>query len=215
MKILFLGDSITEGVGASCEATRYVNLVGAMTGHEVHNYGVGGTRIARQIPVYNKTIWNYDFRLRLTIMPECADMVFIFGGTNDYGHGRLPLGTPADKSGSFCSELKLLIDELIEKYGKEKLCFMLPLHRYFEDGIACKGESGTEMGATLAQYVQTMREIIGGYGIDYIDLYENGFARPAVANGTDGYTVDGLHPNDKGCQVIADRVCEYLKSRGF
>ena len=46
MKINFLGDSITEGVGASAPENNYVSLVGKKTGHEVINYGISGTRIA-------------------------------------------------------------------------------------------------------------------------------------------------------------------------
>ena len=48
MKLAFLGDSITEGVGASSLETNYVSQVGKMLGCEVLNYGIGGTRIARK-----------------------------------------------------------------------------------------------------------------------------------------------------------------------
>ena len=48
MRIAFLGDSITEGCGASAEEFFYVNQVGKTLNAKVLNYGVGGTRIARQ-----------------------------------------------------------------------------------------------------------------------------------------------------------------------
>jgi lysophospholipase L1-like esterase len=213
MRILFLGDSITEGVGASSSETNYVSLVGKKTGHEVINYGVSGTRIARQKRVSASTKWDYDFRLRLTVMPDEADLVFIFGGTNDFGHGNLHLGKVGEMDeNTFCGGLYLLLDALIEKYGKEKLCFLLPLHRFNEDPQACKGENADELGAPLSEYIECMRKILSEYGIEYIDLYENGFAKPLIDTG-DEYTADGLHPNDNGYEFLANIVCDHLRTK--
>jgi lysophospholipase L1-like esterase len=210
---LFLGDSITEGVGASSSETNYVSLVGKKTGHEVINYGVSGTRIARQKRVSASTKWDYDFRLRLTVMPDEADLVFIFGGTNDFGHGNLHLGKVGDRDeNTFCGGLYLLLDALIEKYGKEKLCFLLPLHRFNEDPQACKGENADELGAPLSEYIECMRKILLEYGIEYIDLYENGFAKPLIDTG-DEYTADGLHPNDHGYEFLANIICDHLRGK--
>ena len=128
MKLLFLGDSITEGVGASSKDKNYVNLIKSELGCDAVNYGVSGTRIGRQTRVYDGiTVWNYDFRLRAQIMERDADRVFVFGGTNDYGHGSLHLGLADERiPETFCTELRLLAEDLIAKYGKEKLCFLLP-----------------------------------------------------------------------------------------
>lgn len=213
MKILFLGDSITEGIGASSEKTNYVNRVRDLLGCEVVNYGLSGTRIGRQIFVNKFALWNLDFRLRTEIMCE-GDMVFVFGGTNDYGHGRLVLGTPQEKEkNTFCNELRLLITELLKKYGQEKLCFILPIRRYDEEGVCCKGENGDKLGATLGEYVEAMRVILTEYGIDFLDLYTDGIPKPLVDTG-DEYTVDGVHPNDKGYELIAKKICEYLRMKG-
>ena len=213
MRILFLGDSITEGVGASAPETNYVSLVGKRTGHEVINYGVSGTRIARQKYVSASTRWDFDFRLRLTIMPDEADRVYIFGGTNDFGHGNLHLGKVGERDeNTFVGGLYLLIDALIEKYGKEKLCFLLPLHRYDENPQRCKGEYSDELGAPLSEYIECMRAILSEYDIEYIDLYKNGFPKPEVNTG-DEYTVDGLHPNDYGYEFLANIICKNLEDK--
>ena len=214
MKLLFLGDSITQGVGASVYENCYVSLVGQKLNCEVLNYGVSGTRIGRQEYVtHYSTIWNYDFRLRAEIMDRKADRVFVFGGTNDYGHGRLVLGNTDERTqNTFCSELRLLIETLIEKYGKEKLCFVLPIHRFDEDGVSCKGETGKEQGATLSEYVGIMRIIIKEYGIGILDLFVNGIPKPRVNTG-DEYTIDGVHPNDNGHRLIAEKICEYINKK--
>jgi len=109
-------------------------------------------------------------------------------------------------------KLRLLIGELVRKYGKDRLCFMLPLRRFCEEPMSCKGGKGNERGACLSEYVSAMREILSENEIDYIDLYENGFPKPLTDKG-DEYTVDGLHPNDKGHRLIANLVCEYIRKK--
>ena len=47
-KIYFLGDSITEGVGASDAEHCYVSVFGKLSGTIVKNYGISATRIACQ-----------------------------------------------------------------------------------------------------------------------------------------------------------------------
>ena len=48
IKINFLGDSITEGAGVSAPEHRYPDLIAAETGAICRNYGISGSRIARQ-----------------------------------------------------------------------------------------------------------------------------------------------------------------------
>ena len=64
-KVLFLGDSITEGTGASSPETCYVSVFGKISGAEVKNYGIGGTRIARQRRKSVKERHDKDFLLRV------------------------------------------------------------------------------------------------------------------------------------------------------
>ena len=48
-------------------------------------------------------------------------MVFVFGGTNDYGHGDAEIGTTEDNSPyTFCGGLNNLFAKLSAIYGKEK-----------------------------------------------------------------------------------------------
>ena len=83
-KICFLGDSITEGAGASAKEKCYVSLFAAAHPEaEVHNFGIGGTRIAKQTAPSENPRWDLDFVSRVPEMPENVDLVCIFGGTND------------------------------------------------------------------------------------------------------------------------------------
>ena len=46
--VLFLGDSITEGVGVSAPDKSFVSVFGKLTHVNTVNYGISGTRIARK-----------------------------------------------------------------------------------------------------------------------------------------------------------------------
>ena len=70
MKIAFLGDSITEGAGASCKETQDVELVCNQLNCEVVTYGISGTRLAKQLttPSNQHLIKISKGALRLLIM---------------------------------------------------------------------------------------------------------------------------------------------------
>lgn len=93
--INFLGDSITEGAGVADPQNIYVNRIARMCGLKAaNNYGIGGTRIARQHTPSAEPRYDGDFCTRCTGMDPAADAIVVMGGTNDFGHGDAPLGTP-------------------------------------------------------------------------------------------------------------------------
>lgn len=210
MKIIFLGDSITEGVGASSPQNNYVNKVAEICDVETENFGVSGTRIARQKNPTEFKTFDYDFQMRAEVMRKNVDKVFVFGGTNDYGHGDAKIGAEGDDSPyTFIGGLNNLIKKLTEIYGKNKICFILPLHRFDEEDLYGEG-SRTEPTLNLKGYVDIIKSTCEKNRIDYIDLYNNGIPKPETCFG-DEFTVDGLHPNDKGHLFIANKIKEYLK----
>ena len=89
LKAVFLGDSITCGSGASSPDKVYWAALGANTGLITRGYAVGGTRIARQRTPSANEKHDLDFNMRMYDMDKDADIVGVFGGTNDYGHGAL------------------------------------------------------------------------------------------------------------------------------
>lgn len=210
MKAIFLGDSITEGVGASSEANKYVNKVAEICGVEVKNFGVSGTHIARQSLPSEYILFDYDFQMRAEVMDKDADKVFVFGGTNDYGHGDAKIGDENDDSPyTFNGGLNNLMKRLIGTYGKDKICFILPIRRFLEEDLFGQGHR-KEPTLNLKGYVDIIRSKCEKEGVDYIDLYNDGIPKPLTDKG-DEYTADGLHPNDKGHLFIAEKIKEYLE----
>lgn len=214
MKINVLGDSITSGGGAGGIEKGFIGVLRNITTHEIRAYGLGGTRIARQtIPSAIPTRDN-DFQMRALEMEKDADYVLVFGGTNDYGHGDAKLGSFNDCSPyTFYGALHCLAKYLVETYGKEKVCFLTPLHRFNEDDPW--GDVGVkkEAVAPLSKYVDAIKEIVEAYGFDLLDLYGENFIPIPSTDLGDEYTIDGLHPNVKWHAKLAERIAVYLTEK--
>lgn len=217
MKINFLGDSITRGVGASVYENCYVKQVEAILGCEVCNFGANGTRIATQRSESENLAWDEQFMLRAVKM-EDADFVFVLGGTNDYGHGDAMLGKMGDTSEyTFYGALDTLVKYLVGKYGKEKLCFVLPIPRYNQDSIYGSAERKRSEKYKdcdlhpLRDYIEAEISVLSSYGIKYLDISDS-IPEPNT-NGPSELFVDGLHPSDAGHRLIAERVAEYVKAQ--
>ena len=93
LKINVIGDSISEGVGASCRENGYCDVLTRKTGAVVRNYGVSGSRIANQCIERPWFIPHLDsYVVRSETMDRDADVILVFGGSNDFGHGDAPFG---------------------------------------------------------------------------------------------------------------------------
>ena len=133
-KINFLGDSITEGVGTKGEGKIYWELLAEREGCICRGYGIGGTCIARQQVPSKYERHNLYFRPRVAEMDPDADVIVVFGGTNDYGHGDAALGRMSDRTDdTFYGALHNLFIDIINKYPKAALVVMTPLHRREEE----------------------------------------------------------------------------------
>lgn len=206
LKINFLGDSITEGAAASEASKTFISLVGNLLKCEVRNYGIGGTRIARQqkpsaVPLYDKY-----FASRVSAMKKDADFVFVFGGTNDYGHGDAPMGKMGDNTpDTFYGAMNNLLDELLKFYRKDQIVFMLPLYRLNESNPYGEGLLKV-VREPLQHYRDTMVEVLKDRNIKVLDIKDE-IGKPEK----NPLIADGLHPNELGHKKIADLVVNYIK----
>lgn len=202
-KINFLGDSITEGHGTTAPDKVYHQLIKEKYGMEcAYNYGVGGTRIARQSnPTVDALMFDLTFGVRAEIMCRDVDAVVVFGGTNDYGHGDAHFGEiDSEDIYTFCGGVNSLISKLKRDFPDAEIVFMTPLHRLNET------EPMYPDSKTLAEYVEAMREICKKRGVKVIDLFE---INPLNPEDTE-LVPDGLHPSDAGHVVLAEVVAREL-----
>lgn len=212
-KIAFLGDSITEGVGTSSIDHVYWNVIAQRTGAECYGYGISGTRIAQQqrVPSPNPSHDQY-FGSRVEKMIPDADIVVVFGGTNDFGHGDAALGHMDDRRlDTFYGAYHLLMQQLIERYPAAQIVVMTPLHRCSEDEDVYN-ELGVRRQGTLRRYAQAVREVAEFYGIPVCDLYATCKIQPRVEILKQMYMPDGLHPSDAGNVLVAERLLSVLNA---
>lgn len=203
-KIAFLGDSITEGCGVSDKKNIYWQRIGAMTGAEVYGYGIGGTRIAlQQIPTPEPNRHkDQHFASRVDSMIPDADIVVVFGGTNDYGHGDAPLGEMSDRTvWTYYGALHVLFTALIEKYPTAQIVILTPLHREDEE----------KRTPILKPFVDATRQVAEYYSLPVLDLWANYGIQPRIPVMKNMYVPDGLHPNDAGHAILANKLRAFLE----
>ena len=213
LAINFLGDSITEGCGTSGPDKTFAHLLEeACQLSASRNYGIGGTRIARQqTPPADPKI-DRDFCLRASEMDENADVVVVFGGTNDFGHGDAPFGTLHDRTpDTFCGACHVLFQALLRRYPVAKIVVVTPLHRVNESDPRGDG-SRTTPARPLADYVGALRQIAQEYQLPVLDLYAEGMLDPNDPDTQARYVPDGLHPNDAGHVILAEKLRSFLES---
>lgn len=218
IKMGVLGDSITEGVGVKDLSNMYYNRLQRECGiRELYVDGIGGTRIALQrTPTYDRPRHDLDFQSRVNKIDEDCDLVVVFGGTNDFGHGDAPIGEPSDRSEyTFWGACHAICEKLINRFPKSQIVFMGPLHRLAEDdprGEIPGGGQKPEPVGTLYDYVEILKTVTRKYSIPFLDLMEVSGIAPNVPIHKDLYMPDGLHPNDAGHALIAAKLKGFLQT---
>ena len=144
-------------------------------------------------------------------MDSDADVVVVFGGTNDFGHGDAKLGTFESRDPyTFYGAMHVLCEKLIHRFPNADILFMTPLHRCSENE-ALK-ENGLPEETNLAGYVSIIREVAEFYGLPVLDLFSTSGLQPKVDIIKETYMPDGLHPSDAGALRIARRLIGFLQT---
>lgn len=214
--INFLGDSITEGVGVTDPENRYDNrLQKLLELAEVHNYGIGGTRIAHQEKPSDPPVFDLCFCGRAYRLNPAADVIVVYGGVNDYMHGDAHFGEMSDKTpATFCGAVEYLMNALKELYPHAKTVFMTPAHVCHNgnsDAYPFPGEMKKPDAKPLAAYVKVIEEKAHAHDIPVLNLYEKLPIDPNRPEDSERYTVDGLHFNDEGHGVLANLLADFLR----
>ncbi|MBQ9098197.1 MAG: SGNH/GDSL hydrolase family protein [Clostridia bacterium] len=206
--VCFLGDSITEGAGASAKEKCFVSLFAAAHPEAtVHNFGIGGTRIAKQTTPSENPRWDLDFVSRVPQMPDEADVICVFGGTNDFGHGDARFGHWGDKTNdTFWGALYTLSMDLINKYPTARIVFFTPLHRNTKLAPRDKGDGFW----SLDDYAEAIRKNAAYFAFPVLDLRTQSGIQPQVPVLAEKFTKDGLHPNDAGYERLFRMVDHFI-----
>ena len=206
-KVAVLGDSITQGVGVEDLNNLYHARLAKKYGWDLYADGISGTRIAPQNKPSEEPSFDKDFISRVKDIPADSEIVVFFGGTNDYGHGDAPFGNWGDETPeTFCGAVYYFMKSLIEQAPQAVFCIMTPLHRLTEDELSVTN------GRPLYDYVEIIRQTAEFFALPVLDLFKMAGLQPRVPVIMEKYVPDGLHPNDEGQGILAERLEGFLNS---
>ena len=187
-----LGDSITAS------SMSYHRYIAERTNCSVNNYGISGTTIARKNGLSGAMVDRY------TNMIDNADIITLFGGTNDYVQ-RITLGDlNSNDPATFYGALNIIIEGLINKYPTKKIGVFTPMKRLLT----------SEQEITFAKYVDAVIEVCNKFSIPCLDLYRGCGLNPNIEihNNTMFNNADGLHPNAEGHKFLSNKIEKFLLS---
>lgn len=210
-----LGDSITEGVGARSADKAYPVVLSKLTGAKVNNYGLSCSRIT---DITSDVSNPASFIDRMYAMDPSADLVVVFGGTNDFWFGDCPIGQRTDICvNTFYGALNTMIPYLKAVYPNADIVFITP-YQQSKDADETHSYKRSTYGnfgtGTLAQYRVALLDRCEYYGIPVLDLYadyelntaDNRQALELYGN----YLCDGCHLNDAGYNLLARKIYQFV-----
>lgn len=198
-----LGDSITEVNGTA--SVRYHDIIAEKLNMTVLNYGIAGT--GWRSP---SSIGGTDaFHQRINSMNNNADLITVFGGTNDWGQAGITfvLGaiTDTDPNVSFYGAVRYTIANLIAKYPTKTIAVFTPLPR-----DNSWGPNG--VGTTMAEVSEALIKVCKMYSVPCLDLLSGSNFSPWDSNFRTAMMPDGLHPNNAGHELLANKILPFIKS---
>jgi len=206
LRIVALGDSITNGVGLAgvSEAHTFREIVrrelterlGARV--EVVNAGVNGDIVTLAIE-----------RLKADVLDRKPDIVTIMFGGNEAGFYRPETDGFADTPRVSRDEFKATLGRVVDRFRAEGIMVVLmtcpPMTGRYR-GMHLDAYQKHGINFLVKEYAQAMREVAAEKGVELIDVYRSFQQDPTTRD----YFPDGLHPDARGHRVIADLLVRRL-----
>ncbi len=192
IRVTFVGDSITEGAGASNAYKNYVSQTGELLGDEftVFNAGVSGKTLLDTPEAYTDTP-------RYTEGKNFApDVVTIMLGTNDSKDRYWGSGDEAYGAEAFAEQLTALINEY-KSLPSNPVVFIATSPTVYGEKVDSINDAG------VTEIVAVQKEVAAAEGCPVIDI--NAFTK----NHSDWFG-DGVHPNDNGYAQMATAFAEAI-----
>ena len=194
LKWYAIGDSITQGTNTT-NGYMYMKYIQEDMGLNYINYGIAGTRLATSSD--QDTLNQNAMARRIDSYDDTADIITIFGGTNDTVD---KLGTFGDTTpDTLYGALDHICKTLLTKYAGKRIGFITPI-KY-------------QPSSNENKIVNAIVEVAKYYNIPVLNLYENLGVLFCINDEIKGkYCSDGLHPTNEGHKVIARVVGNWLET---
>jgi lysophospholipase L1-like esterase len=217
INLAILGDSISAGHNVPRRKSYAYLLSQSPFIDHLQNVSLSGTTLGKSGRFFQRP---FSFYKRVWQIHRDSDLVFVLGGTNDYGSAPkqgVPLGKIGDETpATFYGAVAYLYAQLRQRCPHALIVFATPLQRdnlrwgYPHDPFQ------NADGHTLEDYRDAILEIGKEKGFEVIDL----FSEPAFRFGSPDFQAnmgDGLHPNAKGhallAAILADQLQKSLQNR--
>jgi lysophospholipase L1-like esterase len=199
-KVVFFGDSITQAGakpgGFIVKMTDALAQKNLSNDYELMGAGIGGNKV-------------YDLYLRMDddVLAQNPDIVFIWIGVNDVWHKTVSgTGTDIDKFDKF---YVAIINKLLDRHIRVLLCTPAV--------IGEKTDFTNQQDGDLNAYSQVVRNLAQKFHCGLVDLHEifhNYELKNNPGNKESGIlTLDKVHLNDAGNQLVADKMLEALLNK--
>ena len=152
-----------------------------------------------------------DVILQLSKMDLSKTEMLIIGyGMNDYQNG-VPLDDPEDPLNeyTFGGALRATLKSLKHSFPKLRILLLTPTYSWYVD----REETCEELdwgGGYLEKYAELEKRIGEEYGVETLDLYHDFYPHETFEDWSK-FTRDGVHPNEKGIELITQRISSYLE----
>ena len=199
-KVIFFGDSFTQAAvkpgGYIVRMKEALTQKGLASDYELIGAGIGGNKV-------------YDLYLRMEddVLAQNPDIVFIYIGVNDVWHKTLyGTGTDIDKFDKFYTAI---INDLLDKHIRLILCTPAV--------IGERTDFTNQQDGDMNAYSQVIRNLAQKFHCGLVDLREI-FHNYELANNPGNkesgiLTLDKVHLNDAGNQLVAEKMLETLLNK--
>ncbi|HFN8582194.1 SGNH/GDSL hydrolase family protein [Staphylococcus aureus] len=195
-----IGDSVARGSHAK---TNFTEMLGKKLKAKTTNLARGGATMAT-VPIGKEAVENSIYRQAEQIR---GDLIILQGTDDDWLHGYwagVPIGTDKTDTktfyGAFCSAI-----EVIRKNNPDsKILVMTATRQCPMDGtkIRRKDTDKNKLGLTLEDYVNAQVLACSELNVPVFDVYHTDYFKPYNPAFRKSSMPDGLHPNEKGHEVI-------------
>lgn len=205
------------GFGGTCMAKNADNLQLSYPKNCLSMVGLTEAVLADDFGVQQSLQWRES---NMQYFPEVLDaleavdfkqveVVLIQQGLNDY-HAGTPLENPEKPLDeyTFAGALRSSVEALLRVNPELRIVIVTPTYGWYaEMGKTC--EEADFGGGVLEEYVNVQLRVAEELGVEVIDVYHDFYTHETWEE-KDLYTWDGVHPNERGREMLAARIAEVL-----
>lgn len=209
--IQFMGDSITSAICGDTDengvaisytdyADDYLHFANCM------NNGMAG----RMFADYGGEELSFSLNMG-NVLNNSANISVVFLGVNDYLSGqqnkRYGNMNDTESTAGYIGALRYTMKQLKANYPNQEF-FFVTMYNISKTAESTYTDVATP--PTLADYMETQRQIVESNGYHIIELYNTGFMDANDAATSSTYLADGLHPNNAGNIILGEHIAAEL-----